>query len=132
MSSPRILIVDDDPRLSLLMRTILERVGFEVREENRSFAALATAREFRPHLVLLDVDMPGKDGGMVASELQADPITVDIPFIFVTSLVKKNEAGPRGTVRYLSKPVAPAVLVAAVEQAISRDADSIESKKVQR
>ena len=130
MSSPRILIVDDDSRLSSLMRIILERVGFEVREENRSFAAFATALEFRPHLVLLDVDMPGKDGGMVASELQADPITSVIPFIFVTSLVKQNEAGPRGTVRYLSKPVAPAVLVAAVEQAISRNADSIESKKV--
>ena len=68
MSKTKILIVDDDARLSTLMRTILERGGYEAREENRSFAALATARGFRPDLVLLDVDMPGKDGGTRSEE----------------------------------------------------------------
>src|SRR5688572_9190729 len=132
MITPRILIVDDDSRISSLMRIVLTRVGYEVREENRSFAALATAQEFRPHLVLLDVDMPGKDGGMVAAELAADPIVGGTPFIFVTSLVKSHEAGVRGTTRFLSKPVAPAALLAAVEQAISGKADSIEEKELHR
>ena len=128
MNQPKILIVDDDSRISSLMRIILARIGYDVREENRSFAALATAQEFRPDLVLLDVDMPGKDGGMVAAELSSDPTIAGTPFIFVTSLVKGNEAGMRGAVRFVSKPVEPALLVAAVEAAISQGTASVEAK----
>jgi CheY-like chemotaxis protein len=132
MIAPRILIVDDESRISSLMSIVLRRVGYEVREENRSFAALATAREFRPHLVLLDVDMPGKDGGMVAAELTADPIVGNTPYIFVTSLVKRNELGGSGKARYLSKPVEPVTLVAAVEQLLSQGTVSAEAKYASR
>jgi len=122
MSKAKILIVDDDARLSSLTGAILLGGGYEVREENRSFAALATARAFRPDLVLLDVDMPGKDGGTVAAEMAADRSTAGTPIIFITSLVAQDEAGMRGGARFLAKPVEPAVLLAAVEQAISRHA----------
>ena len=92
MSKPKILVVDDDAKITSLLRFILERVGgFEVREENRSFAALATAREFRPQFVLMDVDMPGKDGGDVAAEFRADPDFARTPLVFLTSLVASTE-----------------------------------------
>jgi CheY-like chemotaxis protein len=112
MSKSKILIVDDDPNLSRLLAVILNRIGgYDVREENRPFAALQTARDFRPHLILMDVDMPGKDGGMVSAEINNDPLLANTPIIFVTSLVSKNEAGMRNGKRYLSKPVDPTLLL---------------------
>lgn len=119
MTKQRILIVDDDARIAALLQTFLEKLGhYEVRTENRSFAAVATARAFEPDLVLLDVDMPGKDGGDVAAELAATAEFATTPVLFVTSLVSGKEAGSqcvtRGGRRYLAKPVDPQVLLAAV------------------
>jgi DNA-binding response OmpR family regulator len=122
MIRPKILIVDDDVKISSLLCAILLRNGYDVRTENRSFAALATALEFRPHLALLDVDMPGKDGGAVAAELAANPYLNKTPVIFVTSLVQPHEAGMRGDERYISKPVDITSLLAIVREVLPRAA----------
>jgi len=115
MAKSKILVVDDDPKLSRLVATILDRVGgYEVLEENRAYAAVATARRFRPDLVLLDVDMPGKDGGAVAKEMNGDPELATIPVIFVTSLISSSESGTHNGVRYLAKPVDPQKLLTTV------------------
>ena len=119
MTKYRILVVDDEPNLSDLVRLILEKSGhFEVRVENRSAAALSAARDFRPNLILLDVDMPGKDGGEVSREIQADPTLRAVPILFLTSLISREEAGQREILRrgmrYLAKPVDPEVLIATV------------------
>ena len=119
MTRTKILIVDDDAKISSLMRVFLECSGYEVHEENRAFAAHATARKFRPELILLDVDMPGKDGGTVAREIAGDPEIARTPIIFVTSLVARHESGKRGKERFIGKPVAPADLLAAVRETLS-------------
>lgn len=112
MSKPKILVVDDDAKITSLLRFILERVGgFEVCEENRSFAALPTARVFRPNFILLDVDMPGKDGGDVAAEFRADPDFAHIPLVFLTSLVASKELSQLGEDKFLAKPVDPQLLI---------------------
>ena len=117
MKISKILVVDDDPKLSSLIALILRRAGgYEVREENRSFAALATAREYGPDLVLLDVDMPGKDGGAVAHELAADSALSSVPVIFITSLIAPGEAGMRNGAVYLAKPVEPKRLIETVQR----------------
>ena len=60
----RILLVDDEPSITRLLKLNLEQTGdYEVATENVSKAALATAEEFRPDLILLDVMMPDLDGG---------------------------------------------------------------------
>lgn len=119
MNKPKILIVDDDARISKLLHVLLEKAfGYEVREENRSFAALAAARMFRPDLVLLDVDMPGKSGGEVAADLAADTGLCNTPVVFVTSLLPQSESGNKASIRggkyFLSKPVDPVVLLRTV------------------
>ena len=124
MNKSRILVVDDEPNLSGLVRLFLEKTQrFEVRVENRSSIALAVAREFRPDMVVLDVDMPGKDGGEVAREIQAEPSLRDVPILFLTSLVSRSEAGEgmtmRAGMRFLSKPVNPKVLVDAVDRVLA-------------
>ena len=124
MNKSRILVVDDDPNISRLVATILSQSSqYEVRTENRAYAALASARDFKPDLVLLDVDMPGKDGGEVASEIHGDPALAHVPIVFLTSLVSRNEAGNglslRGGMRFLAKPVDPAVLQRSVRSLLA-------------
>ena len=64
----RILIVDDEGSITRLLKLNLEQTGdYEVATENVSKAALAAAEAFRPDLMLLDVMMPGLDGGALAS-----------------------------------------------------------------
>lgn len=117
---PRILIVDDEPNLSHLVSMYLERTQrFEVLVENRSSQALTRAREFKPDVVLLDVDMPGKDGGEVARDMRADAQLRSTPVLFFTSLISREEAGTkaamRGSYRYLAKPVNSNVLVETID-----------------
>jgi two-component system OmpR family response regulator len=124
MIRSRILVVDDEPNLSGLVRLILEQTNrFEVRVENRSALALSAAREFHPDMILLDVDMPGKNGGEVAREIKAEPALLSVPILFLTSLVSRAEAGEsqivRGGMHYLAKPVSPTVLINAVDGALA-------------
>jgi DNA-binding response OmpR family regulator len=112
MSKSKILVVDDDPKLSRLIATILSRAGgYDVCEENRPFAVLETARRYRPDVILLDVDMPGKDGGAVARELSEDSTLAGIPVVFVTSLISASEAGTHRGARYVAKPIDPQLLL---------------------
>jgi DNA-binding response OmpR family regulator len=127
MIKPRILIVDDEPNLSGLVCRFLEKTGrFEVRVENRSALALSAAREFRPDMILLDMDMPGKNGGEVAREIGDDPTLHKAAILFFTSLISRAEAGEREMVRnghlFLAKPVNPTVLIAAVDRVLAGNA----------
>ena len=130
MNTARILVVDDEPNLSDLVRMFLEKTKrFEVRTENRSARALAATREFRPDLILLDIDMPGQDGGDVARQIESDPVLRGTPVLFFTSLVSTNESGgrvsKRGGMRFLAKPLDPKVLIEAIDQVLAERADVI-------
>ena len=121
MNKSRILVVDDEPNLSELVRFFLEKTNrFEVRTENRAAQALAVTREFQPELILLDVDMPGKDGGDLAREAARDPRLRNVPILFLTGLVSHAEAGTAplesGGMRFLAKPVEPTLLLAEVDR----------------
>jgi CheY-like chemotaxis protein len=124
MKKARILIVDDDPNIANLVQLFLTKTQrFDVRIENRSACALSAAREFLPDLVLLDVDMPGKDGGEVAAEMAGDPALRDLRIVFFTSLVSPAEAGARDIVRggnrFLPKPVSAKVLIDTVDRVLA-------------
>jgi CheY-like chemotaxis protein len=107
--SRKILIVDDNAGLSQMLKLQLEHAGgFIVRVQNDATAALASARQFRPHLVILDVMMPGLDGGHVAAQMKADRILRQTPVIFLTGSVRKEEVADRngliGGWPFLAKP----------------------------
>jgi DNA-binding response OmpR family regulator len=115
----RILIVDDDANLSRLSGMILEQSGsYEVLIEHDSTRALAVARQFKPGLMLLDVDMPDKSGGELAREASEDARLRDVPILFLTGLLSRAEAGQfpvdRGGLKFLAKPVLPKTLLTAV------------------
>ena len=124
MDKTRILIVDDDVALSRLVAISLEKTRlYEVQIENRSRHALTCARAFQPHLVLLDVDMPGMDGGAVAAQFRADLLLRDLHIIFFTSLLSAKEAGTglirRGGDLFLPKPIDTPVLVRSIETVLA-------------
>lgn len=121
MSKRRVLIVDDDVNLSRLSGMILENSGkYEVMIVNQSALALAAAIQFQAEVMLLDVDMPGKSGGDLASEAALDSRLRDVPILFLTGLVSHAEAGTSpmesGGMKFLAKPVEPALLLATVGQ----------------
>jgi CheY-like chemotaxis protein len=120
MNKKRILLVDDEATFTRLIQRHLEGTGkFEVRCENRSVQVAATAREFRPDLVVLDVIMPDKDGGEVAAELRAEEGFSQLPVIFLTAIVSKEHVKRQGEViggqTFLAKPVSVPDLVRHIE-----------------
>ena len=121
MDTKRILVVDDEPPITRMIRLNLEMTKrYQVREENNSTHALATAREFKPDLILLDVVMPGVDGGELVRRLKADSHLKDVPVVFLTGTVTKKEAAEGAvTAGYplLSKPVSLKNLVETMENA---------------
>jgi len=78
----RLLLVDDDPKIVRLLERGLAYEGFEVRSVADGNAALAAARDYRPHLVLLDIAMPGPDGFEVCRRLRLDG---EVPIIMLTA-----------------------------------------------
>lgn len=119
MKKRRVLVVDDDANLSRLAGVILESSGkYEVLIVNQSARALAAAIQFKAEVMLLDVDMPGLSGGDLAREAAMDSRLRDIPILFLTGLVRREETldGPleRGGQQFLAKPVDPAQLLVSV------------------
>lgn len=83
----RVLIVDDEePYTQLLEENLVASGQYEVLSENDSTNACDAAIEFKPDIVLLDVVMPGADGGDVAAAFKEHPCLKNIPVIFVTAL----------------------------------------------
>jgi CheY-like chemotaxis protein len=116
----RILVVDDEAGLTRMLKLNLESSGdYEVREVNDGRQALAVAREFLPHLVLLDVVMPDIDGGDVAAQLNADPTLNSVPIVFLTAIVGEKEANQSsdiGGYPFLAKPVSLVRLVQTIDK----------------
>ena len=119
----RILVVDDEPGFTHLLRLSLEQQGsYEVREVNESRKTLAAAMEFGPDLILLDMMMPMASGSEIAAQLKADHQFSSIPVIFLTALVSDEAecAGSfgMGRLQYLPKSIKVRRLVDCIERAI--------------
>lgn len=106
----RILVVDDEAPFTRLLKINLEATGrYLVHVENNPRLALHAALEFHPDLVLLDVMMPGMDGGDVAAGFGRHPELARVPLVFLTATVRPAEvaarAGSFGGFQFLAKPV---------------------------
>ncbi len=116
-----ILVVDDEPRNTRLLKLYLEQTSaYVVLEENNPKAALAAAEKFQPHLILLDVMMPGMDGGELASRMQASPKLKRVPIVFLTAAVTKGEVeakgGQLGGFPFLAEPVVLSEVLTGLKQ----------------
>jgi putative two-component system response regulator len=117
----KILLVDDEPNNLQLLRQIL-RSSYQLIFAHNGQSALAAVAAHHPDLILLDVMMPDLDGYEVCRRLKADPLTHDIPVIFVTAMgdVDDEAAGfDVGAVDYIHKPVSPAIVIRRVQTHLS-------------
>jgi CheY-like chemotaxis protein len=125
MSKKKILVVDDAVSLTHMLRKNLEATGkYEVKEENSGARAYASAKQFQPDMILLDVMMPDMDGGAVAEQIQDDESLKHIPIVFLTGIVQKEEAEDTGCniggSTFLAKPAKLDDLIMCIENKLGR------------
>jgi DNA-binding response OmpR family regulator len=84
VSTPRVLVVEDDPSVRGLLHTLLAAEGYEVSTASDGLAGLVKAASTHPSLILLDLMMPDLGGGRVLEELREDPALAGTPVIVVT------------------------------------------------
>ena len=117
---PMILLVDDDPSISTLVRLYLEKDGFEVETADRGDDALAAFRKNPPDLMLLDIMLPGMDGNDVLKSVRR---TSSIPVIMLTArddTFDKVLGLELGADDYITKPFNPNEVVARVRSQLRR------------
>jgi CheY-like chemotaxis protein len=102
----KILVIDDDPSMLTLVKRQLENAGYAVLLAEDGIVGGRLALNAAPNLILLDVDMPYLSGYELAQFLKADPITWDIPVVFLTSDKAVEERTIRlGAQAYIKKPL---------------------------
>ena len=125
LQGKRILTVDDQPDSTRMIRLALSAtLGIEVREVNDPFRALAAALEFRPDAVLLDVEMPGMNGGVLWRQFRSHPDFKRLPVLFLTSRISEDECSPNAadaTTQMLAKPITLARLTDRLIKLLARN-----------
>lgn len=86
MSSPTVLVVDDDPEIVSMVSLRLSKRGYRILTASDGNEALEVARRERPALILLDVMMPGRNGWEVARALRQDPVTEKTKIVMLTAI----------------------------------------------
>jgi CheY-like chemotaxis protein len=119
---PRVLVADDDPQMRRLIRSVLERDGYEITEVADGLDALEQVESHPFDLMLLDIDMPRLDGLGVLEELRARIKTSGVPVIVLTARTDDTEVRvlDLGAQDFLAKPVQPNSLQARVKAVLRR------------
>jgi len=115
----RILLIDDDPEFRLLISTQLQSRKMIVAGAADAIQAISMARDKRPDIILLDIELPGGDGFLVLERLKANKLLSPIPVIILTArdLKEVNEKALRaGAVASLQKPASIESLVKVIEE----------------
>ena len=128
----KVLVVDDEMKITRLLRDYLQQAGFAVVTASDGPGALAVARSEQPDMIVLDLGLPGMDGLDVTRTLRSSS---DVPIIIVTA---RSEESDRivglelGADDYLVKPFSPKELVARVRAVLRRVDASVETSELVR
>ena len=123
MADEPILIVDDNPINLKLARVLLTGAGYQVRTAADAEEALEVLQQFKPRLILMDIQLPGMDGLTLTRRLKADPRTKDAIILGLTAYAMKGdeervlEAGCDG---YVPKPIDTRTFPSVVTRYLSR------------
>lgn len=127
MEGTTILIVDDEKKIRELLDLRLTDEGFTVIQAADGEEGVLAARKHSPDLILMDVMMPKMDGAEAVNALQQDPATKDIPVIFLTSMITKEEETSQAfgiqlntkNHRFIAKPFETSSLIAEIHKALN-------------
>jgi DNA-binding response OmpR family regulator len=120
----RILIVDDEPNIVVSLEFLMRQKGYETQVARDGEEALAAVESFRPDLVLLDVNMPRRDGFEVCQKLRADGWT-ELKIVMLTAKgrdIEIEKGLALGADAYVTKPFSTRQLVACVADMLGDDA----------
>ena len=123
MEKKKILIIDDEASFTEMVRLNLEETGrFAVRIENNPYNAVQSALAFLPDLILLDIIMPDIEGPDIVVLFREEPLLHNIPIIFLTATVRKDETAQDGGLIgghvFIAKPCAVNDLLYAIDSQI--------------
>jgi two-component system cell cycle response regulator DivK len=123
MTTALILVIEDDEKNRKLARDILLHRGYRVAEAETGEAGVRLARELRPDLVLMDLQLPGMDGIEALRHLRQDPVTREIPVMAVTASAMTHDRHKiiaAGFDANLSKPISVRPFLDAVADLLAR------------
>jgi len=114
----RILVVEDEPNIVMALEFLMTQQGYEVRSVNDGDSALAEVGREPPDILLLDLNIPGRDGFEVCEAIRANPAWKRIPILVLTGKDRdadRSKALALGADDYLTKPFATQDVVAKVK-----------------
>ena len=117
----RILVIDDDKSIARAVMIRLKAAGYDTTHAPDGLSGLATAKEYEPDLILLDIRMPDLDGFEVNKRLKATPGLADIPVIIVSAHVQetaRDAARAGGVFGFVEKPYNAQRLLETIEAAL--------------
>lgn len=123
MIPARILVVDDNATNLKLVAYLMRAKGYEVDTALEADTALVKVRDFKPELILMDLQLPGVDGLELTRRLKTDPITQHIAIVAVTAYAMKGDqdkALAAGCDDYITKPIDTRTLPDIVAQLLAR------------
>ena len=118
----KILIVDDEPSITVPLKFLMEQNQFAVRVVHSGHDALAAIENFKPDLILLDVMLPTIDGFQVCQHLKSDPQRKAIKVVFLSAMTRDMDIAKVNTLgadAYITKPVSNADVVRQVKDLLS-------------
>ena len=116
-----VLLIEDDKKITLAIGIRLKAMGYDVASAADAVSAIAQARKSKPDVILLDINLPGGDGFLVAERLQSLLQTSATPIIFITASKQsglKERATELGAVAFLEKPFDATELADAIEMSL--------------
>lgn len=118
----KILLVEDDKKISMAMGIRLKSFGYSVSSAPDAIEAIAQAVKHEPDVILIDINLPGGDGFLVAERLRQLSNTGSIPLIFITASKKsglRERAAKLGAAGFLEKPFDSNQLLDIIESAVA-------------
>ncbi len=108
MKEKKVLIVEDEETIQRLFKDVLEKVGYKIIIAGDGEQGVQLASKEKPDLILMDVQMPIKNGLEATKEIKGNPLTNNIPVVALTALAMKGDeerVRAAGCDDYISKPV---------------------------
>ena len=125
MNRNKIVVIEDEPDIVEVVSYNLRREGYNVLTADRGDEGLNLIRNQSPHLVILDLMLPGMDGLSICQQMKSDPIVRDIPIIIISAKGEESDVViglELGADDYLAKPFGPRELLARVKAVLRRGA----------
>jgi len=131
----RVLIIEDSDSICRMIEALVAARGFEVKSAGSGARGLEEAFQFRPDVILLDVNLPGSyDGLEVCAKLRADPQTRETPVVIISALTDdevKRRASEAGANAFYEKPFSPLSLLKEIE-ALARRSGAMKASRASK